>query len=107
MQKVEWVIKRDSIERKLRKEQPGLDLSRAILDSLTLNGFAVSKKTSTGCCVFYPSAPVVTAADHDAPTAVEMADVPLLGEFIATDGTDYAKHLKITASTTVILGTTT
>lgn len=102
--KVEWVIKPGNVEKKkLGHRQPGLDLTRAVFDILKDDGMVVTDD----CCNYWPTFPQLTVADHDVPTEDEMVDIPLKGLFVATDGTDYALHFKLTASTTVSLGTTT
>lgn len=102
-----FVIKPGHFEQKRTgKSQPGLDLWRVTLDTLVDRSLAVT----TDCCNYYPSAPTVEVVDHDVPTEDEMdnAFVPLFGIFLAWDGaTDYALHQRITATTTIVLGTTT
>jgi len=82
MQKVEWVIKPGNVERKRRGvKQPGLDLTRAVFDILKDDGMVVTND----CCTYYPAFPVLIVADHTAPTALEMTDVPIGGVFIAKE----------------------
>lgn len=55
--KNQWVFKPGTFERKqLKKNQPGLDLTRAMFDVLKDHEFAVTKN----CCDYFPSIPVIT-----------------------------------------------
>lgn len=98
--KVEWVIKPGNVEKKkLGHRQPGLDLTRAVFDILKDDGMVVTND----CCVYWPTFPQVTVASANSPTEEEMVDIPILGIFIATDGETNLPHLKISASTTVLM----
>lgn len=104
---IKFVIKPGLFEKKRTgKNQPGLDLWRVTLDTLVDRSLAVT----SNCCNYYPSAPIVLVVDGDVPTEAEMdnANVPLFGIFLAHDGVaGYALHQRITATTTIVLGTTT
>lgn len=101
--KVEWVLKQGTFEKKrFGSNQPGLDLTRVIHDTLKDDSILVTDD----CCKYWPSIPPLTVVDVDAPTESEMTNVPLLGLFRATDGTDTAIHIKLTASTTLEIATT-
>ena len=104
MQKVEWVVKPGNVERKRRGvKQPGLDLTRAVFDILKDDGMVVTND----CCTYYPTFPVLIVADHTAPTALEMTDVPIGGVFIAKEsatGTDWTVWMKDAADTAFDIG---
>ena len=73
-----WIIKPGFFEKAIRgAKQAGLDLGRVIGDWLVKQGFAVHLE----CCDYYPTVPVLPAADASAPTQDEMAGVPIWGMF--------------------------
>lgn len=104
MQKVEWVIKPGNVEKKqLGKRQPGLDLTRAVFDILKDDSLVVT----SDCCTYYPTFPVLIVADHTAPTAAEMTDIPIGGIFIAKESataTDWFLWIKDSATSAFDFG---
>lgn len=99
--KVEWVIKPGNVEKKkLGHRQPGLDLTRAVFDILKDDGMVVTND----CCTYWPTFPQITVADAGAPTEEEMVDIPIFGLFLTTDGTDTHPRLKISASSSKLMG---
>lgn len=82
---IKFVLKPGFYEkRKTGKNQPGLDLWRVTLDTLVDRSLAVT----TDCCNYYPTVPLISAADATTPTESEMdnAGVPPFGMFRTTDG---------------------
>ena len=99
----EFVIKLGNYEPKVYgKRQPGLDLSRVIGDFMDKQSLA----SSSDCCSYYPTIPVLEVATMATPTETEMENVPLLSLFRTTDGTDHVIFMKITASTTLTIAAT-
>lgn len=97
-----WVIKPGYFEKKVKgMRQPGLDFGRAIGDWLKGGSLAVT----SDCCNYYPTLPLVTAADASAPTETEMAGVPLWGMFRTFDSdNDYTYlFIKTAADATITI----
>jgi hypothetical protein len=77
-----WIIKPGFFEKKQSgKRQPGLDLSRAVGDWLR----SIGALTTTDCCHYYPTVPLVKTASVSAPTQAEMENIPLWGMFRTTN----------------------
>lgn len=73
-----WIIKPGFFEKKQSgKRQPGLDLSRSIGDWLR----SINVLTSTDCCHYYPTVPLIAAESISTPTEAEMQNVPVWGMF--------------------------
>lgn len=91
--KVEWVLKQGTFEKKrFGHNQPGLDLTRVIHDTLKDDGALVTND----CCKYYSGITKVEFATVGTPTDGETAAIPTGAIVIeyTSDGSGYYLYLK-------------
>ena len=101
--KPEWVLNLGTYSHKKKEKQPGLDLAKAVTDTLENRGII----GTVNCCNFYPMIPHLIVADATTPTESETKNIPLGGMFIAKESAtaeDWYVWVKDSASTAFDLG---
>lgn len=95
-----WILKPGFFERKITgKHQQGLDLARAMGDWLR----SIGALTTTDCCHYYPTVPLVNASNPSSPTATDTAEVPVWGMFRTLSGGTTRIFMKNSESTVFLI----
>lgn len=107
MQKTEFIIKPGFFEKKrFGAKQPGLDVTRTIFDVLKNQSLV----TTSDCCTYYPTFPVIEVANISVPTEAELKGVPNRSVVILKQGTTEKtvviyRNTNGTLASEVVLGT--